>query len=386
VPASATAPADAVVEGNTAFAFDLYGRLRAGGGNLFLSPFSISTALAMAYAGARGETGRQMAAVLHFPPGQRATHQGFKALQSVLDQSQSAGATLSVANSLWPQQGEPLLAPFVEAVRDHYGVSVTPLDYKNAAGAARDTINGWVEKETHEKIRDIVAPGVLNALTRLVLVNAIYFKGNWLFPFNTLASYDAPFHLAPGRDATVRMMSQKHEFPYADLGDAQLVEMPYDGDRLAMLLIVPNALDGLPSLEEGLSADRLHAWRARLASREIVVQLPRFTMTTEFRLDQPLAALGMTDAFSESEADFSGMDGRRHWLYIGAVLHKAFVEVNEKGTEAAAATAVIMQARAMPRPLPVVRADHPFLFLIVDRTTGAVLFIGRVADPTAAQG
>jgi len=382
-PAHAAMPVETRAGGNTAFAFELYQQLRAAEGNLFLSPYSISTALAMTWAGARGETERQMAAVLHFGAGQEATHRGFEAVQSSLRGAQGDGVTLEVANALWPQRGAPLLPAFQETVRAHYGVSITPLDYVSASETARQTINKWVEDQTHDKIRDIIAPGVLNALTRLVLVNAIYFKGSWLKPFTTFATHDAKFHAAPGRDVPVRMMSQKETFPYAELDGLQLVELPYAGEGLAMLLALPAAVDGLAALEQGLSPDLLQAWRARLAPRQVVVQLPRFKLTAQFRLDQPLTALGMGDAFREGVADFSGMDGRPNWLYIGAVLHKAFVEVNEEGTEAAAATAVIMPARALPRPDPVFRADHPFVFLILDRASGSVLFMGRLADPGA---
>jgi len=372
-----------IVASNTEFAFDLYRELRAGEGNLFLSPYSISAALAMAWAGARGETERQMGQALHFDAGQDATHEAFQALRASLAAARSEGATLDVANALWPQQGEALLPEYVDLVRERYGVSITPLDYAAAAEAARATINAWVEQQTAGKIRDVIAPGVLDALTRLVLINAIYFKGNWMHPFSAFATHDAQFHVVAGRDVSVRMMSQKREFAYAELDDAQAVELPYADGELSMLVVLPKAVDGLAALEADLSAERLREWRDRLASEEIVVQLPRFEMTAQFRLDRQLSALGMADAFNRSAANFAGIDGRTDRLYLGAVLHKAFVEVNEEGTEAAAATAIVMPARALPEPPPVFRADHPFLFFILDRESGSVLFIGRLTDPTA---
>ena len=377
-PASGT-----LVRDNTAFAVDLYRQLSSREGNLFLSPYSISTALAMTYAGARGDTEEQMERTLHFALGQDGLHPAFAELAARVAAVQEAGhVQLSIANSLWPQAGHDFLPAYLDLRRQHYGVTITPVDYTRAAEQARVTINKWVEAQTQNRIRDILATGTVDELTRLILVNAIYFKGSWLSRFDADATETAPFHVSKALSVEAPLMTQRETFHYAEDDDTQVLELSYEGEALSMLVLLPKARDGLPALEEKLSAKGIAAWRSKLVNREVIVHIPRFKLTSQFSLGNTLQAMGMRDAFSEAKANFAGMDGRRDWLYIGAVLHKAFVEVNEEGTEAAAATAVIMQARSMPAPPPEFRADHPFVFLIQDRRNGSVLFMGRVADPT----
>jgi len=388
----------ALARANNRFAVELYGRLRGEPGNTFLSPYSISTALAMTYAGARENTARQMADALHFDLEGDRLHAAFSGLQRRMDAIQEGGQVqLAVANSLWPEQSHVFLPAYPELAKTYYGVSITPLDYRNAAEAARRTINVWIEDRTRNKIRDMISD--LDPLTRMVLVNAIYFKGNWLVPFTKEATEDQPFYTASGETVQAPLMTfqakpgaETPEFGYWEDETLQVLELPYVGKDLAMVVLLPRKRDGLAELEEALSVANLERWTGRLAPRKVVVHLPKFKMTWGTKdLTQALIAMGMPDAFSPAKADFSGMDGNRPggeraWLYISQVLHKAFVEVNEEGTEAAAATAVVMRLLAMPDPPPSFRADHPFLFLIREQATGSILFMGRVADPTLESG
>lgn len=380
---------NALVQGNSAFALDLYAQLRGEAGNLFLSPYSISSALAMTYAGARGNTAAEMQKALHFGLGPADTHPAFRELQARMEALQAAGSIqLAIANSLWPQTGYPFLPEYLAQVKADYGSEITPLDFQGDTEGSRRTINRWVEKKTRNKIQDLIQKGGLDSLTRLVLVNAIYFKGNWASPFKAVHTAPADFFVAPETAVRAPLMVQVRKYAYAEFDDCQVVKLPYAGNGLSMVVVLPKAQDGLAALESQLTAERLAEWRGRLGERQVCVYLPKFKLTWgTTSLNEPLAALGMVDAFSEARADFSGMDGQVHWLYVGTVLHKAFVEVNEEGTEAAAATAVAMEARAMRPQTPPAefRADHPFLFLIQDDRTGSILFLGRVADPSKTE-
>jgi serpin B len=367
---------ETAVQGNTKFALDLYQKLRTTEGNLFFSPYSISTALAMTYAGARGDNEIQIAQALHFLLGQKQLHPAFALLETKLGEVGKKGhVQLRVANTLWPQKGYAFREEFLALTKQYYGVLISAVDYGNAE-AARHTINAWVEEKTESKIKDLIPPNILNALTCLVLVNAIYFKGNWASQFDPRLSHKAPFWVTPDEQVHVMLMTQKHEFRYGEGHGLQILELPYAGDDLSMLVLLPREIDGLGKLEESLTVENLDRWTRHLEEREVVVFLPRFEITFPFRLDDTLKSMGMVDAFT-GKADFSGMDKER--LFISAVLHKAFVTVNEEGTEAAAATAVSM-AMCIPPPPPIFRADHPFVFLIRENSTGSILFLGRVVN------
>ena len=386
---SASQAPERLVLGNTQFALALYGRLAAREkGNLFLSPYSISSALAMTFAGARGLTQREMAAALHFPESGEALHASFGRLTQGLNALGKGGKVeLSVANALWGQKGSSFLPGFIDLGRRSYGAGLSSLDFRSDPEGARAVINAWVEKETRRKIKDLVPSGALGPRTRLVLTNAVYFKGSWARQFEKAATREEPFTLPDGAKAKAPLMRQEAEFGYAETPELQALELPYSGKELSMVVVLPRKADGLPALERVLDERRLAGWLAGLASRKVEVVLPRFKVTAAFQLNEPLIGLGMPSAFKLSEvplpdeADFSGMTGGRH-LFISAALHKAFVDVNEEGTEAAAATAVLMAvAESVEPPTPVFRADHPFLFLIRDRRDGTVLFLGRLADP-----
>jgi len=368
-----------LVEGNNAFALDLYAELKGEDGNLFFSPFSISTALAMTYAGARGETAAQMKKTLHLPD---KPHAAFKPLLDDLNKRQKRGHyQLSVANALWGQKGYGFLKPFLGLTRGYYGAGLRELDFRQDADAARKVINQWVEEQTNSKIKDLIPQRVLDAETRLVLTNAIYFKGNWAEQFDKLATREEPFILARGKKVNVPMMRQIDELRYMETKDLQVLALPYKGKDLSMVVLLPRKANGIASLEAALTQKQLAGWLARMRSREAHVAFPKFKVTSSFSLGATLGAMGMKDAFRLPPADFSGMNGRKD-LYISAVIHKAFVDVNEEGTEAAAATAVVAtEAAGEPRGPVVFRADHPFVFLIRDNKTGSILFMGRVMNP-----
>jgi serpin B len=370
-----------VADGCNRFAFDLYARLKGAEGNLFLSPYSISTALAMTSAGARGETADQMAKVLCLPESGDEVHAAYGALQGDLNAAGEKGTfELAVANRLWGQKGYGFLPDYLALVEKKYGAGLEQVDFAGATEAARQTINAWVEKQTRDKIKDLLKPGVLDAMTRLVLTNAIYFKGKWAEEFDKKATQEEDFFLTPEKKVAAPLMHQKAKFGYFEGDGLQALELPYQGGRLAMVVLLPKAKDGLAALEASLSADKVAGWLGQLRRREVQVTLPRFKTTAEFSLKDMLVAMGMADAFG-GKADFSGMNGKKD-LFISAVVHKAFVDVNEEGTEAAAATGVAVAAKSKPAPPPVFRADHPFLFLIRDQKTGAILFLGRILDPT----
>lgn len=380
-PASRTAPASlqAVLRANRQFALDLYRNLCLAEGNLFFSPHSISTALAMTWAGARADTQAQMAKVLQFPQEDAHLHEGFKALESSLREAgRQGGAQLKTANSLWPRRGSRFLKEFRALLRSAYGVRLSALDFGDEP-AARRKINAWVEEKTEERIKDLIPAGVLNALTRLVLVNAIYFKGQWQNPFDPQASAEAPFNLDPEKQVPVKMMTRRGMHRLMDGEQVQVLELPYDGERLSMLVVLPRDPAGLAKLEQGLSLEMLETWLGSLLPLEAEVSLPRFSLGTSLRLDETLRTMGMQIAFSD-QADFSGMEPRRE-LTLGAVLHGAFVAVDEAGTEAAAATAVVIRTKAVNLAPVIFRADHPFLFLIHEKETGSILFMGRLTDP-----
>jgi serpin B len=372
-----------VLEGNTRFAFDLYSRLRTQQGNLFLSPFSLSSALAMTSAGARGHTLEQMTSVLHLPS-QEETHAAMAQLLRQVNNRQSRRIELRTANALWAQKGHPFRDDYLRRMRSSYGAGFHEVDFTRSPEPSRRTINAWVETQTRNRIQQLLRPGLIDSLTRLVLTNAIYFKGDWQKPFPKNDSRKEPFTKPDGRQVSTMLMHREATFAYGEDADLQTLEMPYSGQELSIVVLLPRKPDGLPELEKKLTAENLTRWLAGLRSREVNVTLPKFKMTREFALEQVLAAMGMTDAFTAS-ADFSGMDDGHGQLQLSAVVHKAFIDVTEEGTEAAAATAVCVTVGVAPGltppPPPVFRADHPFLFLIRDRQTGSILFLGRLVDP-----
>lgn len=371
-----------LVEGNRSFAIALHKELARDEGNLFYSPYSISTALAMTFAGAREETEVQMAEALRFPFGASVLSPIFGELQRVLKGAQSDGVEFHVANSLWPYDTYEFEPDYLELVRKHFQSEVNPVNFADPE-PVRLRINGWIEEATREKIRDMIPAGALSPMTRMVLANAVYFKGMWASRFREEATTEQPFYTVPGKSAPVKMMHQQLETGYGETEHVQLLELPYKDERIAMMIVLPKGKRSLAQTESRMSTKAFAAWEQELRPQKVDVYLPRFSMTADFQLNQIMMKLGMTDAFDPAKADFSGMDGLINNLYISDILHKAFVDVSEEGTEAAAATAIIMRTTAFVEapPVPVFRADRPFLFFIKDRTTGSILFTGRFAKP-----
>ncbi len=372
--------------GNRAFAFDLYRMLRQNTGNLFYSPHSMSLALAMTYAGARGQTADQMAQVLHMSLPQDRLHPAVNSLDQELARRTQGGTgkdgkgfRLNIVNALWGQVGYKFQPQFLDVLAANYGAGLRTMDFVRAAEPSRMTINKWVEEQTENRIKDLIPSGGVDASTRLVLTNAIYFNAAWLHQFEQNATADGPLTLLDGSKVTVPMMRQTESFRYASGADYQAVELPYEGGKLAMLIILP-ASGQFDKVDGSLTAAQYDGIVSSLQYKRVFVTLPKFKYETTLALQDPLGKLGMQDAFVPGTADFSGMDGTRD-LFISAVLHKAFVAVDEAGTEAAAATAVIVAAGAMPSEPVQFKADRPFIFAIRDLDTGALLFLGRVVNP-----
>ena len=371
---------NAVVQANNQFALDVYAELRSGEGNVFLSPYSISTALAMTYEGARGQTAEEIVRVFHFPTGDVARHAAFAAIHNQLNQ-EDAAYELNIANALWAQKDYAFLEAYINTLQSYYAATATNLDFAGATEGARKTINAWVEVHTNHKIKDLFPEGSLSALTRLVLTNAVYFKGQWVTQFDKGQTKDAAFYISPNNAVTVSFMRLRGDgvrFNYAQDEGVQVLEMPYKGEKLTMTLFLPTNGD-LAEFENVFSLEKLEGWKNRLQMQRVDVFLPRFKFETKYFMSETLKKMGMPTAFS-STANFSGMDGTRS-LAIQTVIHQAFVDVNEEGTEAAAATGVAVAERSARPPVPVFRADRPFLFLIQDIEHGNILFLGRVADP-----
>jgi len=377
------AAAPGVAEANTAFACDLYGGLKDGQGNLFFSPYSVSTCLGMTYAGARGETEKQMARVLHFSGNAAETHAALGHLQrEVAGAGTGPGLQLRIANGLWAQAGQPFRAEFLKVAQGDYQARLEQADFKTGAEVARKTINWWVAAQTEERILDLLPAGSVGASTRMVLANAIYFKGAWAKPYAKNETTVQPFHRETGGQAEAPLMHHFDEVGYMENGDLQAVELPYRGGQLSMVVLLPRQASGCGRLESQLTPGFIAQSLASMKRQRVELFLPRFKLEFQSELKAALTRLGMSDAFSP-RSDFSGMDGSR-LLYVSGVYHKAWVEVSEEGTEAAAATGLVVNMRAMARPIaapPVFRADHPFVFFIREGQSGSILFLGRLADP-----
>lgn len=363
---------------NNAFAFDLYKQIAAGQGNLFLSPYSISSALAMAYAGARGNTEAQMAKVMRYELPQEVLHRAFGQINEVLNKP-SKDYKLSVTNALWSQIGLDFAKGYLETVQTGYGPGLRLVDFAGKTEQARLTINKWVEEQTENKIKELIKPEVLDPLTRLVLTNAIYFKGQWEQQFKKELTKDADFTLLSRKTARVPFMNQQGSFNFAEVDGLKAIELAYAGGDLSMLVLLPKSAADYQEFEKNLSYAMFSELISRLRKETVSISMPKFTFEAELGLGGTLQRMGMTDAFSDYLANFSGISDT--FLYITAVIHKAFIEVNEEGSEAAAATAVVMGTKSIaPEPRQFI-ADRPFFFAIRDLRTGSILFMGRVQDP-----
>jgi len=373
---------EAVAKGNTEFGGKLYNLLRKEPGNIIMSPFSVSGVMAMLSVGAQEETLSQVTDGMSFPAMKDLTL-GYRDAIPALRTNENF--TLETANSIFAQDKFNLLPEFKETLHRHFHASIQTTDFSESSSAAR-LINDWVEAITQNKIKDLIEEDMLNALTRLVLVNAIYFKGDWATKFDPERTTDQDFHTSDGVTKKVPMMQQTREFDLADVDslEARMVELPYRGERIVMQVLLPRASNGLNQLEDRLKTTDLdleQLFETNKREKKVAVQLPKFKLEQTLPLNSVLQDLGMRDMFDDSKADFSGIDGSRQ-LFVSTVLQKAFIEVNEEGSEAAAATGVVMMMRSMPMPPEEFRADHPFLFFLRDKLTGMLLFQGRVEDPS----
>lgn len=381
----------ATVRSTNAIGLDLYAKARVQPGNVALSPLSIATALTMAWAGARGATANEMKRVLHAA---RTPEKAAMAYRSLLESLHGPDRkfTLRVASRLFAANDYAFEKPYLDHTRTAFGAPLEPVDFKHAAEEGRVSINAWVAKETQNRIEHLIAEGALTDQTRLLLVNAIYFLGNWSMPFNEGFTAPAPFHGTRSETKSVPTMHQVAHFRFAAVDDVKLLEMGYEGGHLAMTLVLPDAMDGIESVEKQLSPSVLERWTGGLRSVRVKVSLPRFDVNPPeaLPLGDALVALGMPLAFDRERADFTAIANPRHpedRLCLSQVFHKAFVKVNEKGTEAAAATGAVMVtvgATLTSKPPPEFRADHPFLFFLRDVRSGALLFVGRVSDPVSS--
>jgi serpin B len=377
-----------LAEGNSAFAIDLYHQLASGNDNLFYSPYSISSALAMTYAGAEGNTAQEMADVFHFLNDEDQLHSGFNALAQYLEglaeieipEDRGDPFQLNIANSIWGQQDFHFEEDFLDTLALNYGAGLRLLDFIKAPEDSRQIINEWVSDETKEKIQDLIPEGAITSDIRLVLSNAIYFKAGWMEPFEESLTEDAPFYNLDGEEVIVPMMSLGSDasFPYYQGDGFQVVALPYLGGQMSMLVLMPDE-GSFKEFEAGLTSERLDQIISDMTYESVILKFPKFEFESEISLAKTLAAMGMPEAFSGA-ADFSGMTGDKD-LFISDVFHKAYIGVDEEGTEAAAATAVLMKLTSAPMDPVQLTVDRPFVFAIREHQTNSILFMGRVVSP-----
>ena len=383
-PAASASDLSQLVSGNSAFAFDLYQNLLGGEtGNLFYSPYSISLAFAMLQAGARGDTLNQINKAFHYSLDGASLHQAFNALQLNLakaakntEKPDQNDYTLNIANATWGQAGYQFLPAYLDVLAENYGAGMRLVDFKTDTEKTRQLINDWVSQQTNKKILDLIPQGALDSQTRLVLTNAIYFNAAWLHTFEKSQTAAGPFTNLDGSQSSVPMMHQETDFSYAKGSDYQAINLPYSGGKLSMLMIVPDA-GKLDSFEKSLNLAQVASIRKSLSPNNVRLSMPKFRVESSFSLGSALQKLGLVDAFDPAKADLSGMDGTRDLLVTG-VLHKSYVNVDEDGTEAAAATAIMVGLTSMPTNTVELKIDRPFILLIQDADSGAILFIGRV--------
>jgi serpin B len=370
---------EATVDASNSFAFELYRKYSSDNGNILFSPYSISTALSMVYEGARGETANEMEAVFHFVEEPSERRPAVARINNVLNVS-DRDYELNTANALWMQENYPILEDYVDTVVDYYGGEANSLDFFGAPEESRIVINEWVEERTNDRIRDLLPPNSINTEVVLVLTNAVYFKGDWLIEFDVESTRKEEFHISPAESVEADMMSLREgRFNYTETGDMQVLELPYTGKDVSMIILLPKD-DGLSDIEATLSCDELGVLIDGMKETSVDVYLPRFRFETKYFMRKDLIEMGMPTAFTPS-ANFTGITEVIP-LFIDKVIHQAFIEVNEEGTEAAAATGVVMKRSSATPPSEVFRADHPFIFIIQDRVTGVILFMGRVMTPS----
>jgi len=370
-----------MVKSNNAFGFDLYHKFKGERGNLFFSPYSISTALAMTYEGAKGQTAKEMQTVLHLPDDKQKIRSGFVNIYNELNK-EGKSYKLTTANALWAQKDYPFINEYFKVVDEYYNGRVTNLDFKTDTENSRVTINNWIEDKTNDKIKDLIPVGMLSPMTRLVLTNAIYFRADWSDQFRAEDTRDGQFKLHSGQNVDVRMMHKTNHYNYGETNNLQILEMDYLGNDLSMLIILPKE-NNITQIENIFNKEKLDDWKNDMGKEKVRIALPKFKFKTKYFMTDTLKEMGMPTAFKWPGSDFTGMSPTNE-LYIDEVIHQTFVEVAEYGTEAAAATAVLMKAgAALQQEQPkIFNANHPFIFIIQQKDSGNILFMGRMSDPT----
>ena len=366
------------VTGNNRFAFDLFNQVEKEGENVFFSPYSISSALAMTYTGAEGVTQKEMQKVFGFSGDTKKQAKDYHLLNKHLDTLNDDKVELNVANSLWCQKDFKFLDDFLKINKKYYQAGIKKVDYRNNHHGAREQINQWVEENTNNKIKDLIQEGMLSPSVRLVLANAIYFKGIWEYPFDKSKTRPEFFYMSEKRKTRFPFMHRSVSVKYYEDELAQVIELPYSGKDLSMMILLPQQVSGIHELQSKLDEELYQEYQESMFSKEVDVWIPKFKMENSYNLNDPLINLGMKSAFSKG-ADFSGMTGKKE-LFISDVAHKAFVEVSEEGTEAAAATGVVMRKSSLVKKVEF-KADHPFIYLIKDNRSGIILFMGRLNKP-----
>ncbi|MFH1770679.1 MAG: serpin family protein [archaeon] len=369
-----------VIQDNNELAIKLYKEINKEGENLFFSPYSISTAFAMTYEGAKGQTAKEMEEVFGFSTNDDDRRPSFASLYNTINKKDKE-YKLSTANALWTNKDYEFLPEYLNTIENYYGGKTTNLDFSKSTKSAK-IINDWVEDQTNNKIKNLVPESAINPMTKMVLTNAIYFKGDWIKQFEPKDTYETNFKITPENKIKIDMMVQDDsdaKFNYAETDELQILEMKYKSKEVSMLVLLPKE-DDLTALEESLNTANLAVWNSMLEEQRVDLYFPKFKLETTYGLNENMINLGMPTAFSEGIADFSGMDGTKD-LFISKVIHKAFVEVDEQGTEAAAATAIMMGATSAGPMYPIFKADHPFIFIIQEKSTGSILFMGKVVNP-----
>ena len=378
-----------LAESNLTFGINMYQQLKKPNASVVFSPLGIYVALAMVNDGAEGETATQMNEVLRSARGLD-IHQGIKNVNVLIKNMQKDGQVdIATAMSIWPDRDYHFLDRYLLLLKDTYGAQTETVDYKKETTReqALIKINRWVEEKTKDRIKNLISKNMLDADTRMVLVNAIYFKGNWETMFDKAATRKLPFHKDDGSDVPADFMNRTGVFGYTEIEKAQMLEMPYKGGKITMVMVLPNSSSTIKQIEDMMSAVQLKGWILNMQYRKVEVVIPKFQLDYGAVLNGPLESLGMKLAFDKKRADFSGMDGCNaqkcdHWLYVSKAVHKAFISVDEEGSEAAASTAVHMAELTSVGPsTPVFKADHPFLFIIREKENGVVLFMGKFAAP-----
>jgi len=374
---------ESLAESNNLFTVDLFKQIQSKSENLIFSPYSIGTVLAMIYSGSGGKTAEEISEVLYFP--QQAlldpVESGMR--ESMQETDTMRGTDFRLANAIWAQENFSFLPDYLDRVEKYYDAPLTLMDFIETSNReeSRKKINHWVEEETNSRIRDLIQPGILDASTRMVLTNAIYFNGGWMFPFDSAATSPSLFHTSTKESIKTDFMHQTRSYPYYEDEEIQAICLPYKNNRMVLMVILPKSIEGWRMISQVINYERFNLVLSGMGTREVQLALPKFRSELQINLRQELTSMGMGTAFSR-QADLSGMTGEKN-LYVDEVIHKAFIEVNETGTEAAAATAAIIGLKSSLRDDPVrFNADHPFVFFLLDRQTGCIIFTGRLVIPS----